>query len=94
MYKRQTYNNTACACSLSATQGGLAIRLGDQNTGAVIDAVGWGTTTNIFFEGTKTTAPGSGNSQGRKDNGCQDTDDNLNAVSYTHLLPRLVSVRT
>ncbi|MBP7476854.1 MAG: DNA/RNA non-specific endonuclease [Pyrinomonadaceae bacterium] len=73
-----TYNNTACACSLSATQGGLAIRLGDQNTGAVIDAVGWGTTTNIFFEGTKTTAPGSGNSQGRKDNGCQDTDDNLN----------------
>lgn len=72
-----TYNTSTCACSLSASNGGLAIRQGDQNTGTVIDAVGWGTGSNIFVEGTRTTAPGSGNSQARKLAGCQDTDDNL-----------------
>ena len=71
-----TYNPTVCACSMSANQGGLAIRQGANDTGAIVDAVGWGTTTNIFFEGTKTTAPGSGNSQGRLQQGCQDTDNN------------------
>ncbi|CAN5311227.1 hypothetical protein BH10ACI3_BH10ACI3_29170 [soil metagenome] len=84
-----TYNNTTCACSLSATQGGLAIRLGGQDTGAVIDAVGWGPATNIFFEGTRTIAPGSGNSQARKQNGCQDTDDNLaDFATLTPFAPR------
>lgn len=73
-----TYNPTTCTCSLSASQGGLAIRQGDQNTGVIIDAVGWGTTTNIFFEGTRTIAPGSGNSQARLQAGCQDTDNNAN----------------
>lgn len=72
-----TYNPTVCACSLSASNGGLAIRLGEMNTGTVIDAVGWGTGSNIFFEGTRTVAPGSGNSQIRKDGGCQDTDNNV-----------------
>ena len=43
-----TYTPSVCQCSLSASNGGLAIRQGDQNTGAVIDAVGWGTGTNIF----------------------------------------------
>ncbi|MEQ1761880.1 MAG: DNA/RNA non-specific endonuclease [Pyrinomonadaceae bacterium] len=70
------YDNTTCQCSLSAANGGLAIRQGDQNTGAVIDAVGWGTGTNIFVEGTRTTAPGSGNSKSRLQSGCQDTDSN------------------
>ncbi|MFZ1702602.1 MAG: DNA/RNA non-specific endonuclease [Pyrinomonadaceae bacterium] len=73
-----TYNPSVCACSLSASNGGLAIRQGDMNTGAVIDAVGWGSGSNIFVEGTRTVAPGSGNSQIRKDNGCQDTDNNVN----------------
>ncbi len=71
-----TYNNTSCSCSLSANAGGLAIRQGDNNTGAVIDAVGWGGATNIFFEGTRTTAPPNSTSQARKNNGCRDTDDN------------------
>lgn len=72
-----TYNPTVCACSLSASNGGLAIRQGDMNTGTIIDAVGWGTGSNIFFEGTRTVAPGSGNSQIRKQGGCQDTDNNV-----------------
>lgn len=81
----QVYNTASCACSLSASNGGLAIRQGAQNTGAIIDAVGWGTGSNIFFEGSRTIAPGTGNSQGRKQNGCQDTDDN--AADFATLIP-------
>ena len=73
-----TYNNTSCSCSLSATAGGLAIRQGVVNTGTVIDAVGWGAASNAFFEGTRTIAPGTGNSQARLTQGCQDTDNNVN----------------
>ncbi len=59
-----TYNPTTCSCSLSATAGGMAIRQGAVNAGTIIDAIGWGAATNIFFEGTRVIAPGSGNSQG------------------------------
>mgnify|MGYP000047014623 FL=1 len=71
-----TYNNSTCQCALAAANGGLAIRLGAANTGSVIDAVGWGTGSNIFFEGSRTTAPGNSNSKKRADLGCQDTDNN------------------
>lgn len=71
-----TYDPTTCTCSLSATAGGLAIRRGDQNSGTIIDAVGWGNATNIFFEGTRTTAPPNGSSKARDENGCKDTDNN------------------
>ncbi len=80
-----TYTPSVCQCSLSATNGGLAIRQGDQNAGAIIDAAGWGTGTNIFVEGTRTTAPGSGNSKARSQNGCQDTDNN--STDFTTLAP-------
>lgn len=73
-----TYNNATCQCALGAAAGGLAIRQGPLNTGAVIDAVGWGTGSNIFFEGSRTTAPGNSNSKARLVNGCQDTDNNAN----------------
>lgn len=80
-----TYNNATCSCSLSASAGGLAIRMGAVNTGTIIDAVGWGAASNIFFEGTRTIAPGSGNSQGRLNQGCQDTDNNVN--DFATLIP-------
>ncbi|QQS32171.1 MAG: DNA/RNA non-specific endonuclease [Acidobacteriota bacterium] len=80
-----TYNNATCSCALAAANGGLAIRQGEANSGAVIDAVGWGTGSNIFFEGTRTTAPGDGNSKARLQNGCQDTDDN--SVDFQTLTP-------
>ena len=73
-----TYNNATCTCALAAANGGLAIRQGDLNTGIVIDAVGWGTGSNIFVEGTRTTAPGNSNSKSRLQQGCQDTDNNAN----------------
>lgn len=73
-----TYNPTSCACSMSATSGGLGIRLGANDTGTLIDSVGWGSATNIFIEGSTTTAPGSGNSKERLQNGCQDTGNNAN----------------
>ncbi len=79
------FNNGTCACSLAAANGGLAIRQGPQNTGTVIDTVGWGTGSNIFFEGTRTTAPGNDNSQARKLAGCQDTDNNLD--DFVNLAP-------
>ncbi|HNU06241.1 MAG TPA: lamin tail domain-containing protein, partial [Pyrinomonadaceae bacterium] len=70
------YNNTTCSCALSGTAGGLALRSGAVNTGVVLDAVGWGTITNIFFESTATTASGNDNSKARANGGCQDTDNN------------------
>lgn len=71
-----TYDPNTCTCSLSASAGGLAIRSGDQNSGTIIDAVGWGNATNIFFEGTRTTAPPNSSSKARDENGCKDTDNN------------------
>lgn len=73
-----TYDPTTCQCSMGAAGGGLAIRLGPNNTGAVIDSVGWGTANNVFVETTVTAAPAANNSQRRKLNGCQDTDSNVN----------------
>ena len=70
------YNPSTCQCSMGAAAGGLAIRSGANNTGAIIDSVGWGTATNIFVEGTVTAAPAANNSQSRQQNGCQDTDNN------------------
>ncbi|MBX3244308.1 MAG: DNA/RNA non-specific endonuclease [Acidobacteria bacterium] len=72
------YSTSACACSMGANGGGLALRQGAQNIGAVIDSVGWGTATNIFVEDTVATAPGNNNSKARKESGCQDTDNNAN----------------
>ncbi len=76
-----TYNPTACSCSMSATLGGLAIRNGANNTGVIIDAVGYGAATNAFFETARTNAPAANAGQGRLFNGCQDTDNNSNDFS-------------
>jgi len=70
------YNPSLLQVSMGGTGGGLAIRLGPNNTGAIIDSVGWGTATNIFVEGTVTAAPAVNNSQVRLTGGCQDTDSN------------------
>ncbi|HTK36914.1 MAG TPA: DNA/RNA non-specific endonuclease [Pyrinomonadaceae bacterium] len=78
-----TYDPSVCLCSMSATAGGLAIRNGAQNTGVIIDAVGWGAATNIFFEGTRTAAPANNNSQARLLNGCKDTDNNADDFGAT-----------
>jgi len=61
---------------LAGAGGGLAIRNGPADTGTIIDSVGYGTATNAFIEGTRTTAPTANNSMARKSNGCQDTDNN------------------
>jgi predicted extracellular nuclease len=59
--------------SMAAAGGGLAIRSG---TGTIIDSVGYGTATNIFVEGTATTAPAANASKERSNGGCADTDNN------------------
>ncbi|MDQ3714371.1 MAG: DNA/RNA non-specific endonuclease [Acidobacteriota bacterium] len=76
-----TYNPTTCMCSMSATGGGIAIRIGAVNTGVIVDSVGYGTATNAFAEGTVTTAPAANAGQARANNGCQDTDNNANDFS-------------
>ena len=55
-----TYNPTTCSCSMGAAGGGLAIRNGVQNTGTIIDSIGWGTATNAFVETTPATAKPTG----------------------------------
>lgn len=81
----RVYDPTAILVSMSATNGGLAIRLGANDTGTIIDSVGWGTVTNGFPEGTATTAPGNDNSKVRGLNGCLDTDNN--SSDFTTLTP-------
>ena len=83
----KVYDPTVCACSLSVTNGGVAIRQGDNNTGTIIDSLGWGTVTNGFAEGTATTAAGNDNSKVRALNGCQDTDNN--STDFSTLTPAL-----
>jgi endonuclease G len=70
----KTYDPSAR--SMSASNGGIAIRQGTVNTGAMIDSVAWGTVTNGFVEGSTTSAPANNNSQIRKQDGCLDTDSN------------------
>jgi DNA/RNA endonuclease G (NUC1) len=70
-----TYDPAACACSMGANAGGLAIK---NASDAIIDSAGWGTATNAFVEGTVTSAPGNDNSKARKQSGCQDADNNAN----------------
>jgi endonuclease G len=72
------YNPTTCACSMSATSGGIAVRSGASNTGVILDAVGYGAATNAFVETATTTAPVANTSQARQNNGCQDSDNNAN----------------
>jgi endonuclease G len=62
--------------SMSASNGGIAIRQGSPNSGAIIDSVAWGTVSNGFTEGSTTSAPANNNSQIRKQDGCLDTDSN------------------
>ncbi len=77
------YNPTTCQCSMGGAGGGLAIRLGSNNSGAIIDSVGWGTANNAFVEGTVTAAPAANNSQSRQQAGCQDTDNNSSDFAGT-----------
>lgn len=81
------YNPTTCQCSMGAAGGGLALRIGANNTGAVLDSVGWGTATNVFVEGAVTAAPAANNSQSRQQNGCQDSDNN--SGDFTSTIPAL-----
>ncbi len=71
----RTYNSGTCQCALGAGGGGLAIR---NSNGIVFDSVGYGTATNAFVETTRTAAPAANASAARINNGCQDTDNNLN----------------
>lgn len=79
------YDPTVCQCSMGASGGGLAIRSGAADSGAVIDSVGWGSATNIFVEGAVTAAPSANNSQSRLESGCRDTDNN--ASDFATFIP-------
>lgn len=84
-----TYNPTSCSCSMSAASGGVAIRLGANDSGTIIDSLAWGTpsASHAFIETTAATAAGNDNSKVRALNGCQDTDNNSN--DFTTLTPAL-----
>ncbi|MFH1968588.1 MAG: lamin tail domain-containing protein [bacterium] len=57
-----------------ADDNGIALRVGAENTGEIIDAVGWGLFDNVLFETSPTLNPGSGQSITRTAG--VDTDDN------------------
>lgn len=69
-----TYTPSVCSCSISGNGGGLAVRNAE---GVILDSVGWGTATNAFIETAVTAAPPADTGQSRKNNACQDTDNNL-----------------
>ncbi|MBI2552472.1 lamin tail domain-containing protein [Candidatus Uhrbacteria bacterium] len=65
-----------------APDNGIALRRGPENTGEIIDAVGWGTAANAFVEGTVFAAnPGAGESIERLPGGAEgngaDTNNNV-----------------
>jgi glycine cleavage system pyridoxal-binding protein P/predicted extracellular nuclease len=65
----------------AAAGGGLALRHGPLDTGAIVDAAGYGTATNAFVEAAVTSAPAANTAQARRPSaaavpGCQDTDNN------------------
>jgi hypothetical protein len=68
--------NQSFAPSLASSGGGVGVRNAEGN---LVDAVGWGTATNAFVEGTVApappTAPAPGKSDGRHPDG-HDTNDN------------------
>lgn len=81
-----TYSPSTCACSMSATQGGVAIK---NSGGTILDSLGYGAATNAFVEGAAGPSPGNNNSAIRKLGGCQDTDSNSNDfVLQTPSAPR------
>ena len=89
-----TWNPQTCSCSMSGSNGGLALRFGANNSGAIIDSVAWGTVTNTFNEGTPTPAhpiDNNDNAKARKLNGCQDTDNNANDFETVVSVPRNAS---
>ncbi|PIU15088.1 hypothetical protein COT20_02170 [bacterium (Candidatus Gribaldobacteria) CG08_land_8_20_14_0_20_39_15] len=65
-----------------ANDNGIALRHGEKNTGAIIDAVGWGDFNNVLFETTPSPNHPKGYALGRKwleaTNEYQDTDNNQN----------------
>lgn len=69
---------------LAGAGGGLALRNGPQNTGPIVDSVGFGTATNAFIEGTVTPAPAANASRARNSNGCADTDNNASDFSLVN----------
>lgn len=91
----RVYDPNTCSCSMSGTAGGLAIRFGENNTGAIIDSAAWGSVTNGFNEGSPATAhpiDTNDNSKSRLQNGCQDTDNNANDfATLTPAMPRNAS---
>jgi endonuclease G, mitochondrial len=78
-------NYNIATVSMSATGGGIGLRNGAVNLGVIVDSVAYGTATNIFLEGTATTAPALSTSQNRANNGCQDTDNN--SADFANLSP-------
>jgi len=81
----RVYDPSTLSVSMSANNGGVAIRLGANDTGTIIDSLAWGTVTNGFAEGTAATVPGNDNSKVRGLNGCLDSDNN--STDFTTLTP-------
>ena len=78
-------NYNVSMVSMSASGGGIAIRNGAVNTGVIVDSVGYGSATNAFVESNVTPAPAANSGQGRINNGCQDSDSNVN--DFTNINP-------
>lgn len=74
----KTFTDGGSGRFAGGTGGGIALRNGAVNTGTIVDSVGYGNATNAFVETTATALPGANNSRARKNNGCEETDNNSN----------------
>ncbi len=82
-----TFNNTTCQCALAAANGGLAIRQGDANTGAVILPAGW-------YQVLDTDYSGSGYSRGHivpSGDRTRSIPDNSATFLMTNMMPQLAA---
>jgi hypothetical protein len=61
-----------------AANNGVALRLGPEDTGEIVDSVGWGSATNAFVENTAAANPAAGQSIDR----VNDVDTDNNSVDF------------
>jgi predicted extracellular nuclease len=66
---------------ISGASGGLALK---NATDDIVDSVGYGSATNEFVETTPTPTPSANRSKSKLNNGCTDTDNNLNDYGETN----------
>jgi predicted extracellular nuclease len=73
--------NLGATGTLAGASAGIGIR---DESGTLLDSVGYGSATNAFVEAATTSTPSANRSKSKLNNGCTDTDNNFNDYTLTN----------